>query len=278
VNADQANLRELCESILHVPPADVRRVLSTWKRSHGDAERDWLAEFADRRTATIPPATPEQLARLYAFSRVNDLLLLAFQPTENPDAFRPELPADEYLAFMTFLGFRPARASQFSPFFHEVVLVSQSTRDDEPISVVETLSPCLMLGDMMFSRAGCAVRGGRDHVVKAVAERSTLYWAWRRNNRPCEDLSMGWGSNSQWRTDFRRDYLSGGRFHFNVDGRYDATRPEDRSPWNTDPLPTDQRIELLTHRCFVRTDCAHDDLCPYGDRLVTPADAEVIEH
>ena len=33
------------------------------------------------------------------------------------------------------------------------------------------------------------------------------------------DQSVGWGSNSQWGTKFRRDYHFPGEFHFNVDSR-----------------------------------------------------------
>ena len=64
----------------------------------------------------------------------------------------------------------------------------------------------------MFSRAGVAVCGGKDYIQPEIAMSSTIYWAFRRKYRPYSDLSHGWGSNSQWRTSFRRDYRIGGRF------------------------------------------------------------------
>jgi len=45
-----------------------------------------------------------------------------------------------------------------------------------------------------------------------------LYFTYLRRSRPTCDLSHGWGSNSQWSTDFRRDYAGGGMLHHNVDG------------------------------------------------------------
>ena len=89
---------------------------------------------------------------------------------------------------------------------------------------------------------------------------------WRTRNRPFQDLSHGWGSNSQWRTSFRRDYRIGQEFHYNVDGKHDLAAPgataEDR-----DGLTREERTELLTNRCFVRTTKPHGDLWPYDDIL-----------
>jgi hypothetical protein len=100
-----------------------------------------------------------------------------------------------------------------------------------------------MLGDMMFSRAGVTVRGGRRYVMKEPAETSCLYWAHWRKHRPTTDLSDGWGSNSQWRTRFRRDYLLDGVYHYNVDVDVGHAGEPD--------LSTAQLRELLVNRCFV---------------------------
>jgi len=55
-----------------------RRVLAPWVEAHG-AERDWLRSFASRSGSPVPPAEPEDLCRLYALGRVNEVLLLSFQ-------------------------------------------------------------------------------------------------------------------------------------------------------------------------------------------------------
>lgn len=127
-----------------------------------------------------------------------------------------------------------------------------------------------MLGSMLFSRAGVSVSGGRDVFNARIAETSSLFWAVRRKSRPHQDLSHGWGGNSQWRTDFRRDYRVDNKCFYNVDAQHDLSvaRPTGPYPDSADyPLSRDERVELLTHRCFVRTARPSDDLWPYDDKL-----------
>jgi len=197
-------------------------------------------------------------------SRVNDTLLLSFQPAPvGASDRRPEISLDEYTAFMTAIGLHPVREAGFSPFFHEIVKVEQHPDVDAPIVVSGEYWPSLMLGNMMFSRAGVIVTSGREHIHKETAETSTMYWTFRRKTRPCYDLSVGWGSNSQWRTSFRRDYRIGRSFYFNVDGSNDlslASPGKDR-----DDLTPQERLELLLHRCFIRGADPHEALFPFDD-------------
>ena len=97
-----------------------------------------------------------------------------------------------------------------------------------------------------------------------------MYWACQRRNRPHRDLSDGWGSNSWWRTSFRRDYQLGGMLYFNADGRNDLSAPPSGEA-DGDELTAEERIELLTNRCFIRTTKPHDDLWPYDDVYHLPA-------
>jgi hypothetical protein len=92
-----------------------------------------------------------------------------------------------------------------------------------------------------------------------VAARSRMYWAWWRLNRRPTDLSHGWETNSQWGTDFRRDYYAQGRLHYNVDS--------DKSPASED-LAEDVASELVRQRCSVLTD--HGDLWLYGYSITEP--------
>ena len=119
-----------------------------------------------------------------------------------------------------------------------------------------------MLGPLVFRRAGVRVKSGAHHVRKDVAESSTLFWTWSRANRPTLDLSMGWGSNSQWRTSFRRDYIFGDRAFLNVDATPRPPSDEDLSP--------ELARELLLHRCFVKSVVATpaNDLWPYDQSAV----------
>ncbi|WP_437938226.1 hypothetical protein [Sorangium sp. So ce341] len=210
----------------------------------------------------------EDLWRLYAFSRVNDTLLLRFQSgtADGADWPGPLISQAEYVAFAEALGLTIVQTSSFSPFYHEIVEVEYAEDRRRPVSILNYSWPCLMLGDMLFSRAGVRVRGGSDIIRKDAAESSTMYWAYRRKNRPCQDLSHGWGSNSQWCTAFRRDYRVGRKLHHNVDGKRELgvlgpTNEDD------DGLTREERVELLTNRCFIFTTKPHDDLWPYDDRL-----------
>ena len=208
---------------------------------------------------------------LYALSRVNDLLLLSFQC--NPaDSTIASVSLDEYETLFSQLGFRIVAESQYSPFRHEIVLVHQSEQAEEPIGVFSHLWPGLMFGDMMFSRSGVEVVGGRKHVVKEIAEHSTLYFAYRRQRRKTDDLSMGWGHNSQWRTSFRRDYESDGKWVYNADGEHLLNVPsveEDR-----DGLTIEERIELCRNRCFIVTPKPNEDLWPFDDRHEEPVHSQ----
>lgn len=241
-----------------------RDVLLPWVDANGD-ERDWLRSFAERRGGPIPPAAVEDLWRLYALGVVNETLLLRFQPLGAGGEWEgPDLSLTEYESFFTALGLELGPAGEFSPFYHEIVRVEQSANDDDPITLLDVSWPGLMLEPMMFSRAGVIVSGGRHHVLKSAAEASTMYWAYWRRYRPYHDLSHGWGSNSSWRTRFRRDYRIRDTLYFNVDGENDLAAPAS-GEGDRDGLTSEERIELLTNRCFIRTEKPHDDLWPYDD-------------
>jgi hypothetical protein len=242
-------------------------VLIPWLADEAEAARRWLTEFAERKGDPTPPASGLDLETLYALSRVNETLLVTFQPrgAEEIDLFVPgfAVSAEEYATFVTALGLKILGAADFSPFFHEVVTVRETADPNSPTTIERELWPALMLGDMIFSRAGVEVSAGRLHARREIAENSTLYWAWRRRNRPSNDLSRGWGSNSQWGTDFRRDYRLNDAFHFNIDGKYDLDAPT-MAP-DDGGLTGAERIELLVNRCFLTVEKPHRDLVPFHD-------------
>lgn len=228
----------------------------------------------------------EDLHQWYALSRVSDHLLLSVQvrddsyvaPSSRPDPWREWMTRiiapEEYVAFFEVLGFHSFTRLPFSPFHHEIVEVID-TPDADGVSVDHVFWPGLMFGDMLFSRAGVRVRCPASLIDKAIAETSCLYFTHRRLRRRTSDLSHGWGSNSQWVTSFRRDYDSGGRFWYNVDGEhplgdgYRASFPPNR-PLDEDDLTMAQRVELLTNRCFVRCPKDGSDLFPFGDQFTEP--------
>ncbi|GET43256.1 hypothetical protein [Microseira wollei] len=77
-------------------------------------------------------------------------------------------------------------------------------------------------------------------------------------------LSKVWGSNSQWRTTFRRDYRIGNLLYYNVDGEKNLHLAQSDSQ-EDDSLELHERLELLKHRCFITVNKSHDDLYPYRD-------------
>ena len=229
---------------------------------------------------------------LYALSRISDLLVLPQQKVWdflNPPLWSwtlesverhfswmrdvgipqwtPSISLAERNAWLRSLGFEEFQQPTFHPFYHEIVEVEQSPDPDEPISLLGIVWPGFMLGQMMFCRAGVRIRGGERFVRKDLAEHSHLYWAFVRHNRPAVDRSHGWGHNSQWSTDFRRDYVDQDAYYYNVDGdnvngdnvngQIDIHDDEigDPGPYHAeDPeLTLPMRIELLTNRCFIRT-------------------------
>jgi hypothetical protein len=225
--------------------------------------RDRLATLVHLKKSGSP-ITSEESCELYALGRVNDQLLLSFQPALKPSPVRA-LTLEEYAAFMSAIGMTvERRAEDFSPFFHEIVQVDSAA--GRP-AITERRWPLVTFGQMLFCRAGVDVRSGPEFVKKEVAETSVLYFAHRRLHRETRDSSEGWGSNSQWRTSFRRDYFTETEFLYNVDGKYSVEEPAAKSSMQSD-LSKEQRIELLTYRCWIRDrPDADDDWYPFEDRF-----------
>jgi hypothetical protein len=243
----------------------------------------WLKSFSGRNGSPTPSARVDDLWDLYSISRLNELLLTVFQAapagpfTKRQKALwvsdaqfyareieKWNLTLEQYVDFMTALGFRVRNETAFTPVLHEIVEVTQSADSHLPIQSIGEYWPALMLGDMVFSRAGVLVEGGSDYVVKDIAEHSPMFWAWLRRNRQAVDLSKGWGSNSQWRTDFRRDYILADQAYLNVDAR-------PRSPGPDNELTEEQRREVLLHRCLIKSVVNHpEDLWPYDLSATIP--------
>ncbi|MEU2629189.1 hypothetical protein [Kitasatospora sp. NPDC007106] len=260
--------RELYEGLTEgAGPGAHREVALPWLAETGRAYRERLHTAAacsgwwqDRRTDERVGVLHMEL---YALGRVSDVLLLARQTPAGP--WDPGVEGlafsdEEYLGLFTGLGMTPFRGGGFDPFLHEIVEVEQADDPATPIEVTEVLWPGLMLGELLFSRAGVRVRAGAAHAQHGVADRSPLYWTFRRRHRRTVDLSQGWGGNSQWSTDLRLDYRTPSGDHLNVDG----DRPVDGSPVlaldhpeNLSPrerlLTPRERRDLLRHRCLLRT-------------------------
>jgi hypothetical protein len=210
------------------------------------------------------------LEGLYAMSRVLDVLIAPYQPVNDDPAllnwvslepwwtgWLPEKAALPALA--EAIGAVPIAEDRFCPFFHEIVAVEP---DEDPNGAPELVSevwPGYLAGSLLLVRAGVVVRSGANFMEPIIASQSRMYWAWWRRNRQPTDLSHGWGSNSQWGTDFRRDYFADGELHYNVDWHKHPSRGD---------LPDDIASELVRHRCSLRVD--HGDRWPYGRTIAEP--------
>jgi hypothetical protein len=290
--------RELyLELLMYEGERPFERVIRPWQ-SKAERAIEALDQYKWINSSTNPyEVEMEDLWRWYALSRVNDYLLLSFQT--RPDFYQepsrhdknwlnPENTAaherlihqpgariepDEYLRFFTSLGFTSFAEAPYSPFFHEIVEVVESPGLAEPIVVDHVYWPGLMFGDMLFSRAGVRVRSAPGALDKEIAENSILYFTYWRARRRTKDNSHGWGSNSQWRTNFYRNYRSANGLHYNVDGKYPLNEsyfdslPEHDRELGEDGLSLDERIELLTNRCFVRSRKDDEPYWPFYDKF-----------
>jgi hypothetical protein len=257
MHIDQLPYRRLHDAILDYDGGALHDdLLRPWLRAN-DGERRWLDAIRDRAGSPLPPVTPEESWRLYALSRIVELLQLSFAPRTLDEGWNvASISADDHARFMDALGVEPVQHDGFHPFYHEIVTVDEMADEGAVPEVVQVCWPGYRLGPLLISRAGCRVRAGRRHVAKEIAESSTLYWAYARNNRRTQDLGSGWGGSSQWRTSFRRDYALDGALHYNVDAR--------PRPGGADAdLDGAERAELLRHRCFVRCTRPGDDRWPY---------------
>jgi hypothetical protein len=181
------------------------------------ARQEWMADLARRaqsvaRLADTMPFEPAHedlrvtLWALYAASRVRDALLLAHQPgpagdlatelDEKLPEFRP-VPVGQITQFFAAIGCQPVTEASFNPILHEIVSCEAAAEPDTPIQVVGQAWPALMIGELIFTRAGAHVRAGSEYAVPGIADRSTLYWEFWRRYRTTSDLSLGWGSNSR---------------------------------------------------------------------------------
>lgn len=234
-------------------------VLLPWTEANQPSVRELsLIGHADARRAVIldDPDEYTPLEALYVLSRILDVLIAPYQwPAGDPepivgDRWEGRLPAAGcYEAFCESLGCRRITEEFFHPFVHEIVTVIPADDPAQPPCLEAEHWPGFFSGSLLLARAGVTVRAGAHWLTPAVAEHSTLYWAWWRRNRSTHDRSHGWGGNSQWRTDFRRDYWADGQLYYNVD----AARRSDNGD-----LPLDDRIELLRYRCSTIRDHGPD--------------------
>ena len=202
---------------------------------------------------------------LYALSRVLDILTLRFQTDNNADGsdwFGPNLRLEEYEYFIKMLGLTTMNPITYNPFYCEIV---EATEGDDNFTILENYHPSILLGNLLIKRAGVKVCLNPKEYNLKIINQSTLYWTYRRKNRKCSDLSQGWGSNSQWRTQFRLDFDLGNILVYNSEGQIDLNMPNEEtfSLLKEDNLTLEEAIELTVNRHFITSEKPDNDLFPY---------------
>lgn len=254
-------------------------VMEPWLQKNSEQIADWFSMLREQHSAANLPSA-EDLWDLYAFSRVNDLLLIDFQPV-NPN-YLPhrysdwlDLSLDHYVEIITRCGLEIRQAEpRFSPFFHELVEVEICGDLANPYEIIGEFWPAVTNGNLLISRAGARVLTNGNCANATVATNSTLYWQYDRRYRETSDLSHGWGSNSQWRTALRCDFIEGEIFHFNARGSIDISgefhdvtcnQNDGASPHEVG-IPISGQASLLLHRCQLTNPVA-DEVWPYDLRF-----------
>ncbi|MGW3543405.1 hypothetical protein ACWDNI_23085 [Nocardia niigatensis] len=252
-------LRALFDSLLNGPANWGSEQFGPWfeQRPHVLAE---LHECGTHEASTQQIAV-ERLWGLYAINRLVDVLLVPLQPHYLETAYQGA-SRSAWAEFTELIGATSIGESGFHPFFHEIVDVVVADDPDEPATVVGQYWPGAFIGNLLLVRSGVTVRAGSSVLNPHVAARSSMYWTFWRCYRQVQDLSDGWGSNSQWRTSFRRDYYLSGELHYNTDGQWD----DDPLPDNDD-LSARERVDLLRFRHGTPRDLG-TERWPYDDHLV----------
>ena len=261
---------------------EIIRTLEEWMAALPDEERDRFVRLKEAEGDRWSAVEPSDRWLLYALSRVSDLLITRLQcgyGRANMDIARGYDVngfINSYLHFFKQLGFEQRTVDAFHPFFCEVVEVVEDI--DPNVVLLDQRWPCIMLGRMMFARAGVVVSSGDGQLLVGVVDSATLFWTHMRKDRKTTDLSVGWGQNSQWSTSFRRDFECAGFFAYNVDemGRGVALRAdgqhvvEDAREYDIMPgnMPPSHRIDLLRYRCAATFTLTEDDIWPYHDHFI----------
>jgi hypothetical protein len=158
--------------------------------------------------------------------------------------------------FFAAIGCRPVTDASFDPILHEIITCEAADEPDAPIQVIGQTWPALMLGELVFARAGVHVRAGSAHAVPGVADRSTLHWGYWRRHRTTSDGSFWWGRNSQWKTEPRRDYITSRGRVYDFDASFSSFLSRKRAFLGDDtahePLTAD-KAGFIKNRCQLRT-------------------------
>ena len=209
--------------------------------------------------------TQEDSWELYALSRVLDLLTLRFHKDNNADASEylgPKIDLSDYLEISNRLNLTITNPKSFHPFHCEI---NEAVHGNEDFEILNCLTPTLKIGNLLLKRAMVDISLNSNKYDLDLVNTAKIYWAHRRKNRRFQDLSHGWGSNSQWRTGFRVDLETEKSYIYNVYGEFDLRNHSNelQVELKVQGLDINEAIELVRYRSFISVNKDDSDLFPY---------------
>jgi hypothetical protein len=256
-------MRDLHDVILSYEGNDLYKdVLAPWIREN-DYKNYW------DELNIVKGISQEDNWKLYAFSRVLDLLTLNFQPNNGADEsswLGPKISITEYLDFIGLLGLEIKYQKDFNPFYCEVI---EAKAGNENFKIETCLFPAIKLKNVIVKRSGVIITVNPKDFNIALINSAKTYWTYRRKNRRYQDLSHGWGHNSQWRTEIRIDIESNDRFIYNEHGTSSLNDVTEEliEKLRQQNLELDEAIELTKNRHFINCIKDDGDLFPYDFRF-----------
>ncbi|MFW2104579.1 hypothetical protein [Acinetobacter guillouiae] len=231
--------------------------------------KNYISNISNKISGRKNELLQEDIWELYALSRVLDLLTLPFQTdndADDSDWKGPRITVAEYIEFNNLLGLEITTPFSFKPFNCEIIEAQIGMNDFE---IIECNFPAVKLNNLMIKKAGVKILLNPDKFNLNLINKASIYWAFRRKNRKYFDLSQGWGSNSQWRTDLRLDIETENSYIYNVTEKFNLNSPtiELMEELNQQDLELNEAVELTVFRHFMKCTKDDSDLFPYYFRF-----------
>lgn len=212
----------------------------------------------------------DDIWELYALNRVLDVLTLQFQTNNHADGSEwlgTKISVLDYIEFNHLIGLETFTPESFDTFDCEIIDVHAGTRD---FQIIEQFFPAVKLKNLIIKRAGVKLALNPTLYDLELINQAAIYWTFWRKNRKYFDLSQGWGSNSQWRTDFRLDLETKDHFIYNILGEQDLNTPNSDTftQLHHDNLEIKEAIELVKFRHFIACPKDDSDLFPYDYKYI----------
>jgi len=229
-----------------------------WYVQQGGYLREVRSKWCRNIERNFPPL--EVLTSLFSASVLNNLFIAQLSKVDDMSLIPFDLSTYQEMT-LNWLGFDHRPVSIFHPFYCEIVeVIERQDTDTSGVQIIDCKWPCLMLGKLMFSRAGVIISAPKSSgYVRGVADKSKLFWCDFRANRPTHCPSHSWGTNSMWDQELRCDFETETELCYNQQTQDDPDRIclplarknsygeaiEDFMPDMTDA----ERMAFIQHRC-----------------------------